>query len=421
MKKTLVLLTFFAIWLCIISTKIISSASERAAYDIGGEIFKSYSLNDKEHTDRFVVYEFTNGGYLIYDLINCEITEYSLKSDSPYRDITNELFYFGPTNYFYFDGIEYKDFSNQKINIDKFSNLKRNSINTRSLSVIENEYSSAEVPYSKYFKLLDGITNPFPNNEGDDCGYVAASILLSYYACFQNPNIISSEYISPVNNVEQNIEQWDYVPCASQEFMHHLQEDFFQDSSVSISIDLAIERYLFYTDISYTHEHSGLVVPTYSSLKSRIDQGIPCILFGNYNYVDNDSGYITTAGNHAVIVYGYDYYSDNNKMLLTHFGWDGYSEVWINHSSCIFGPTYYITFDEHIHSNYTFVNNHKICWKDNYHVSPFEEVYTSLGDLYHSVDCECGYHIKIENHQYSSITTYARPSQRCIKCGQTKI
>ena len=276
-----------------------------------------------------------------------------------------------------------------------------------------------------YFKKLDGIVNQFPENISGECGYVAASILLSYYACFVDSNIISSQYISPVNNDSFDINNWDYVPCANSAFMHLLETDIYPDASISFTIESSIDWYLtFYTNVRnyhYVYDVSD-VLPLYSTIRNNIDNGVPIILFGNYQYNDLGTGDTTTVKNHSIIAYGYD--SSVDDMLLTHFGWDGYNQVWINYNYWSNGPFYYLYIGDHVHSNLFTVNGHNYCVNDNLHISEYNYCYEYESRSSHKICCDCGYTITYEEHEFipylnGNINLKYLPINHyiCSKCG----
>lgn len=397
--KIVTIIINLCISLVSISTTVIVNADDKIAHNIGGEILNNKTVGDSIDNSRYNVYEFVNGGYLIYDNLNQAVLEYSLENVSPYRDMEGQLFYFGPTQYFHRVNDKFKDVFGRDVSLDNMKNISL--LPKEMISSNKRNITCGEVLNAFYFKKLDGTKNTFPENIDGECGYVAASILLSYYACFKNPDLISSKYISPVNNTSYNVSEWENIPCANQEFMELLETDIYPDSSIALTIDSSISWYLnLHTNIT-NFEHfydTSLVTPLYSTIINKLDDGIPVILFGNFKYTSNSSGNELTTKGHSVLAYGYD--NSNGNMLLTHFGWEGYNEVWINYNFWQNGPSYTLEIDEHKHSDLFKVNNHEFCVTDQVHISSYVKSYEYESTTTHKIVCNCGYFIDYEGHDF---------------------
>ena len=159
MKKVGIFTLIFLLFFMVVNIKIKCFAIDDFVYGIGGEILCRKNVKESGYFNRYFIYEFKNGGYLIYDNDFNMIVEYSLVCDSPYKNKTEDLFYFGPTNYIYKDDNLYKNYLNQVVDINDFTSVSVNKNYSKQRSV-----EFGEVPYSFYFKNLDGIVNQFPEN-----------------------------------------------------------------------------------------------------------------------------------------------------------------------------------------------------------------------------------------------------------------
>ena len=219
---------------------------------------------------------------------------------------------------------EKEDSENEKTS-KKANNTLSSKINRKMSSVshpIESGliYADHEVPYSWFFKRN---INQYPENDGDNCGYVAASMLLAYNEIFKCTGYFSSEqasaFIIPYTGDITYINgeaRWDGVPELIDSFPHAVWGE---DTAGTIPADIneALEDFLKGKSVSYDVSYWYWL---FDSITPEIDGGSPVALFGNHESPDPNAG---GDGNHVTVVYGYY----NNTNLLCHFGWDGYSQV----------------------------------------------------------------------------------------------
>ncbi len=179
-------------------------------------------------------------------------------------------------------------------------------------------YADKEIPYAWYFKRN---FNSFPSNDGDDCGYVAASMLLAYSEIFECTGYFSSSeaatYITPYNGTRSTVDgeaTWDGVPKLSNAFPYGAWGSDIGGSTPS-EIDSAIKGFLSKKSVSYSLYHRYW---EFGSPQEPINSGHPVACFGNYEDPNGGDNF-----NHVTVVYGYY----NDGKLLCHFGWNGYSQV----------------------------------------------------------------------------------------------
>lgn len=414
-----ILTIFFLSFYCITL-----NAKEFTPSNYIGEIKNQKFLSDTNNRNRFILYEAKNCGYLIYDTISSQIIEYSKTSVSPYLNYSNDLFYFGPTNYVHKELCYYIDYQENKVELEKYRciSTKISSINNTNVR----SGTEVRVENSFYFEKLDGFdsngngNNYFPSNVNGDCGYVAATILLSYYDTFYNDNIIYSGDISPVNNTTFNTDDMIYVPCATMAFKNHLHTYSILNATWSDIIKSVVDQYIEDCTIVTLNTYS-LVLPLKYQIEDLIEQGKPPILFGNFQY-NNGTSQIYT-GNHAIIAYGYD-----SDFLICHFGWKDFQEIWINYQAIVIdsltGTIFYMDIPQHVHSENIKINGHAFCLYDNYHISAESITYQEYSPYYHKKLCSCGRDYGLEAHEMgnmrlseNSLFAVVRPWQQCIKCG----
>lgn len=423
MKKIVTFLLLFVTLITVSKINFSISASQQAVSQIRNDIKSHKKLSDNNHHERYDLYEFIDTGYLIYDNLSNEICEYSTKSKSPYTELYDDLYYFGPTTYSQkknkilvdvYTGNEtsyYKDLNQiSRTNHDSYSIYDRNS-------------STYEIPFSFYFKLLDGTNNVFPINIDNDCGYVAASIILSYFDCFYNDSFVADSYISTVNNTSFNYTQWTNIPCANLNFKNMLHN--YSNSSTYLTTAYSITEIIS----SYLNEKTSIrnyssfidTLPSFSNIISALNRGFPLILFGNFIYQNVDVQEEVT--NHAIISYGYTN-EEGNRFILSHLGRNDLSNVWVNYAileDTITGSLYQLNVNNltHSHSNNFMVNGHLYCPIDEIHIGIYEKIYEQYSTTQHSVRCTCGLTIGFENHEFINSNLLAVPGRHktCSKCG----
>lgn len=308
----------------------------------------------------------------------------------------------GLNQYAVYNNHEYIDvYTNETIDVSKFPALNfvsKKQINTMLTNSIQVNY---EVPFASYFKALDGLVNSFPLNSSGDCGYVAATLLLSYFANFYNSDIICEHYmnIAPTNYLENT---WQYVSCATTSFKNDLlKKNISDNSSTSFSVSDAINNYMEnYTDISFDYT-IGLLQST-NQIKSIIKACTPVIMFTNVHDLTNEE-YIDK---HAVLIYGVSYHEGLElDRLIAHLGYTNRSNVEVANSVLgVSGTTYYIDPKsiEHKHSNYYKLEGQAFCQncQTTAFYNPVGYIYTSKNESSHNKICVCCGYTSTESHSF---------------------
>lgn len=282
----------------------------------------------------FTVIECEPTGYYIYHNESGIFTEYSTSAQSPYLDLSEDIFYGGPTYYYVKNGENYihtvlgtnipvskttemSDVCNKKVEqlLEDNDRLIVNAVNSRSLiskndQVVQNSVRANEVHYVPNDNIIRNMTGdnvgfylPNPDSNGV-CGYIAANMLLRYWDARGAINLASKYTTSyAVKNA-----------VLSKELRRVGGLHNYDDATTAIEISNVINHFAKENDIP---AKSGWGIGNFN-IWGEIDKGRPSIVFGDlYN-----------VGFHAVLAYGYE------KIGLAYntfanFGWAdaGYEEV----------------------------------------------------------------------------------------------
>lgn len=289
--------------------------------------------------NHFELIELGEQGYMIFDTESGKYLEEALESPSPYLGLSDNLYYFGPLNYYQLvDGRfvhtvfpdEYEISYNEGLtaqsafdtalqrsrlqkdtemlalmDLDPNSAVSRNSIQTQ-ISTQSTQATNEYIPYYSYIKNA-----VYPPNVNDTCGYTAACLILNYWHKVEG-NVINSAFLDSNGNLLTGSN--DYT----------LQDKLLSYGNSASSWGLTIRDVL----IDYCNEYGVAATSTYYvtnfDIFAEIGRDRPVIVFG---YFPNNPTQVTR-GNvfHAVTAYGTST-SGLLTKLIVHYGWDGYSHV----------------------------------------------------------------------------------------------
>ena len=289
--------------------------------------------------NHFELIELGEQGYMIFDTVSGKYLEEALESPSPYLGLSDNLYYFGPLNYYQLvDGRfvhtvfpdEYEISYNEGLtaqsafdtawqrsrlqkdtemlalmDLDPNSAVSRNSIQTQ-ISTQSTQATNEYIPYYSYIKNA-----VYPPNVNDTCGYTAACLILNYWHKVEG-NVINSAFLDSNGNLLTGSN--DYT----------LQDKLLSYGNSASSWGLTIRDVL----IDYCNEYGVAATSTYYvtnfDIFAEIGRDRPVIVFG---YFPNNPTQVTR-GNvfHAVTAYGTST-SGLLTKLIVHYGWDGYSHV----------------------------------------------------------------------------------------------
>lgn len=336
--------------------------------------YKSEKLLVDFDNNEYIVYSFSPCGYAIYSLLNNDMIEISPFEQSPYIDVSGDLYYLPLVGYYkktgnkdYIDlqyktnitlneemrialskqSIEFKERAKDNINYsvkNKVNSAKHNLPNDIDYNIVRRQtaisqefvyqkeklknsgaggvdtnnplkdgviYADHEVDNAWYFKYN---TTEFANPSSSTCGYKALGLLVCYHEYFSCTGYLTEEesdnYIYYVPDAPFGTS----VPFVNDDFVDYLKGSR-DDGSDPYDVKSAFNDFMKGKDISY---NNWAYLIGFGSLKGQIRANSPTILFGSMSY--NFSG---GKKNHAVVVYGY---YDNGKLLV-HYGHSNRSQV----------------------------------------------------------------------------------------------
>ena len=307
-----------------IDSKIETVVESKIAYaeaDISVEATKTlvdFSGNE------YKLVECNPSGYYIVHPESGVIVEYSTNSPSPYEGYNTGLYYCGPTYYYIKSGDAYTHtITNENLNVEDVAEAVEvsNRLNTQLIACEdENAVNFIEGNTSEFstdtatrslsstdywvtsYTWFKNLTSGFGYVSGGYCGYIAANLILKYW------------------NYRGGISlHWVYAITNSTELTNALisiGEDLgYSANSYAWTIEDVVDEFCSQNSLpgNATWALTNIGIQTEIGTNQR-----PCILFGN----------LENAGNHAVVVYGYNLYeSPGYTTYICHFGWNNYSEV----------------------------------------------------------------------------------------------
>lgn len=363
--------------------------------DLKPTIKYSQILYNIDDNGDYLYIEYIDYGYVIYCTYTAEIIE---SNPQLYLDFLHEheiIYYFGPFTYcvnnqnhylnLYNDEIIYIADEDKENYISHLCDIKEN-INAENEDDRLSTYNAPTydstglvVPNLKSYKLIDNAEY-FQNmptigvNGGEDCGPIAAQLLLGYHNYYTDRRIISDKYLNGYDDETNSVIHPELNPnyCNNPDNMssdilgtrsetdnhnsffnlmkNYILDNYYYEGSLPEDIELGIKSYLIdndYPGIYDIIEYTGAFPFAKTSkdiLNNEIDSNRPFILgmlklYGGLNH------YVTAYG------YGMHEYIDGSGTYfgyIVHFGKNtaNYAYTWVNSSWC----NSYITFDfDHEH------------------------------------------------------------------------
>lgn len=255
-------------------------------------------------------------GYFIYHIDSGICVEYNLNAQSPFINVTGEALYGGPTYYYEKNGGIYthtvldsiletasvaditkqcRDWNAELLACKDVATA--NYIQGKDNCIPALASSDNTDYWVSYRTFFTSATSNFGYKSGGYCGYIAANLILKY---------------------------WDYrgtidLPTYSSytgltEALIAIGEDDYGSSTWAANISSIINTYCANNSLP---EKANWAVGVFN-VTSEIENKRPVILFGN---LDNYN-----AGNHAVVVYGYNEYENSGYYTyVCHYGWNSTS------------------------------------------------------------------------------------------------
>lgn len=287
----------------------------------------------------FEIAETGGKGYYIFDIVSGKYLEKSPDAPSPYLGLSDNLYYFGPMNYYQKIGGIFKhtvllnendlilceaeelqsDFdrslANSRIvkNHELLKLLSGNSLDVsragESAAVASATAADRFIPFYKYIQ-----DDPYPANTTDVCGYTAACILLSYWnevnLAYGRGRIIAPEFLDRDGyrlktsgyTLKDELLSYGYPTSSTGKIIRDVIVEFCNTYGVKANVSF----YLLNTNVF-----------------NEINAGRPVIVFG--------AGFPDTSRGHAVVAYGIHQVNSLVANLIVHYGWDKeYNKVYLD-------------------------------------------------------------------------------------------
>lgn len=252
-------------------------------------------------------------GYFIYHIDSGVCVEYNINAQSPFINSEGEVLYGGPTYYYEeADGEYVHTILDSTLDTEALTDLAEqcNDWNIELLTFADDDSAkyiqgiSDDLPAeinrtgTNYWvtskSFFTSATSGFGYKSGGYCGYIAANLVLKYWDYRGTIDLPSYSSTTGLTNA-----------------LIKIGEDDYGSSTWAASISSIMNTYCANNSLP---EKASWAVGVYN-VTSEIDNKRPVILFGN---LDNYS-----AGNHAVVVYGYNTYeNDGYYTFRCHFGWN---------------------------------------------------------------------------------------------------
>lgn len=284
---------------------------------IAAETGQNVTLTTKILSDlsdnHFELVEVGDTGYMIFDPQSGKYLEEALDSPSPYLGLSENLYYFGPLNYYQLSGDKFvhtvihneydMSFAECRSLQSAFDTALQNSrtqkdtevlalmqtnLNSRaSVNRLQSHFSARAT--NKYIPNYKYIKNAiYPANENNTCGYTAACLILNYWHKVKG-NVIDSSFLDSNGNLKTT--------------GNTLQDKLLSYGKSNSSWGLTIRDVL----IDYCNEYGVAATSTYYvtnfDIFAEVGRNRPVIVFG---YFPDSPGQVQSRGKvfHAVTAYG---------------------------------------------------------------------------------------------------------------------
>lgn len=297
---------------------------------------ESWQYLDGSKKDSYILFVLSPSGYMIYDVEFEIFLEISDEAKSPYEMNIETGYYFGFGNYKIIpEELEYlllneaaqKKTIQERLDAEQLSSEKSLSSDVETISAL---LLTGDFTIPRYYYFENLHTN-FPDNLRGSCGFVALSILLGYVDVYYDDSLVQPMFQNHTIITE---------PRGTNQDLHdHLIELLGWDpltsdlKTTAYEIQLSAHRFIDENNaiIKYRYTISWGVIPSAQSIRNKIDNGIPCLLFGHYELPD--------WGNHVVVAYGY-----NSDMFIVHSGHKGSGDSRVYLSEYLLGSWMTMTY-----------------------------------------------------------------------------
>jgi hypothetical protein len=335
------ILTFSIICAVIVSTNVYASSNENylTAKSVAEQFFtqkgidaklnnpvKLYNFNNEV---KFLMFSNKDSGYIVVDLKDFSIPEFSPKTNNTYITNTNKKYiYNGPLSYFEEDNNKVVDVKTKK-SVGTFTDLKgKQKVKNTETSELYNVTNSADkmavtnasaTTYENHF--IQGTLPSYAYNPNGICGSTAAAMFAGYY----DNNSIN------INYIPTNLESSDGVEIIKTlvpfiEGIASLDPEYPSPGSTTEQLRIGFQNYLRTQDVDdYMYSQA---TTNYARVSERTGVNRPLM-------VDLDNH--PTYGEHWVVTHGYQteesIFISKLTYLIVNDGW-GNKDIYIDVSYC---------------------------------------------------------------------------------------
>ena len=308
--------------------------------------------------NQYTVIECEPTGYMIFHNASCHFVEFSTSSPSPYLYYSDNLFYGGPTEYYYFDGEQYLhtviaehyndtlaedmattcEIANQyyvdTADRDVIDYVTRGVVSDQVRTISTNS-SLSRSSFPTYISNAPVFTHCTTQSEMSyfnkgACGYIAAALLMLWYRQSVNINYLTTNSSTGLSYVTYKSGYYVFNGTPStyydgRTFSYNLwrwhstmgNADYTNGNYSTGAGDIATTLSSYLSTKNISCNYIPALLPSTSYVISILEnKDRPYLLWGYLQPADESRDKCM----HAVTVYGH-----YNGYLLCHFGWEGYT------------------------------------------------------------------------------------------------
>ena len=194
----------------------------RASLEVDLLFSKAVPLNDSNQNPRYYYMPFAQGGYLIYDLTEDLVCEFSLLKENEYSFSNNDYIYSGPLSLFEVTEDGFIDVKSNEIFNDTDNFIMRvKSIEKRELESKQSILSDESIKrITNAYNTTSGTVPSYSYNPDGRCGAVAAAMMVRWYDIYRNGRYVpssleSSDGVSLINHLWNKMKNSSYTGAYS--------------------------------------------------------------------------------------------------------------------------------------------------------------------------------------------------------------
>lgn len=299
---------------------VVSDMKKRFEYSEDEIYFCNYKKMLDYSGNEYELVEFSPTGYAIYSKDFSSLLEISQKAISPYINYNENLIYLGAQNYYIYDNLSFKlthCIYDEEIELTNHNQEELMSFSNKMNYSIKKTISNNKLNYAKYASGEETASISQPDiikyanthsfNENNNCGYVAAALLVFYaakawgYNYLFEPDSISIDLVSSIQG-DRNPDSW------------------------APDIEGALNDYLNEKGYDKLAKVNMWHLPAHHTFYDRVLEDKPVALFGKVPRVG-----LSEKVDHVVVVYKVkrNFYQNflgirsySNYEFTTHYGWD---------------------------------------------------------------------------------------------------